>query len=174
MIKEQKAQIIDRLQQLFSKCSIGILTDYRGLSASEMTSLRRKLGESGIEYKVVKNTLARFAAERAGKDDLVSLFEGPVAMTFGYGDITEPARTLADYIRTEKASLSIKGGFFGDRILTSEEVMTLSTLPSREVLLAKILGGMQAPVLTLLSCLTTPVTGFMRVLQTRIQQLEGE
>ena len=174
MIKEQKAQIIDKLQQLFSKCSIGILTDYRGLSASEMTSLRRKLGESGIEYKVVKNTLARFAAERAGKDDLVSLFEGPVAMTFGYGDITEPARALADYIRTEKASLSIKGGFFGDRILTSEEVMTLSTLPSREVLLAKILGGMQAPVLTLLSCLTTPVTGFMRVLQTRIQQLEGE
>jgi len=174
MRKEQKAQIIDRLQQLFSKCSIGILTDYRGLSASEMTSLRRKLGESGIEYKVVKNTLARFAAERAGKDDLVSLFEGPVAMTFGYGDITEPARALADYIRTEKASLSIKGGFFGDRILTSEEVMTLSTLPSREVLLAKILGGMQAPVLTLLSCLTTPVTGFMRVLQTRIQQLEGE
>ena len=174
MIKEQKAQIIDKLQQLFSKCSIGILTDYRGLSASEMTSLRRKLGESGIEYKVVKNTLARFAAERAGKDDLVSLFEGPVAMTFGYGDITEPARALADYIRTEKSSLSIKGGFFGDRILTSEEVMTLSTLPSREVLLAKILGGMQAPVLTLLSCLTTPVTGFMRVLQTRIQQLEGE
>jgi len=174
MIKEQKAQIIDRLQQLFSKCSIGILTDYRGLSASEMTSLRRKLGESGIEYKVVKNTLARFAAERAGKDDLVSLFEGPVAMTFGYGDITEPARALADYIRTEKASLSIKGGFLGDRILTSEEVMTLSTLPSREVLLAKILGGMQAPVFALLSCLTTPVAGFMRVLQTRIQQLEGE
>ena len=174
MIKEQKAQIIDRLQQLFSKCSIGILTDYRGLSASEMTSLRRKLGESGIEYKVVKNTLARFAAERAGKDDLVSLFEGPVAMTFGYGDITEPARALADYIRTEKASLSIKGGFLGDRLLTSEDVMTLSTLPSREVLLAKILGGMQAPVFALLSCLTTPVAGFMRVLQTRIQQLEGE
>jgi len=174
MLKEQKAQIIDRLQQLFSKCSIGILTDYRGLSASEMTRLRRKLGESGIEYKVVKNTLARFAAERAGKDDLVSLFEGPVAMTFGYGDITEPARALADYIRTEKASLSIKGGFLGDRLLTSEDVMTLSTLPSREVLLAKILGGMQAPVFALLSCLTTPVAGFMRVLQTRIQQLEGE
>lgn len=174
MLKEQKAQIIDRLQQLFSKCSIGILTDYRGLSASEMTSLRRKLGESGIEYKVVKNTLARFAAERAGKDDLVSLFEGPVAMTFGYGDITEPARALADYIRTEKVSLSIKGGFLGDRLLTSEDVMTLSTLPSREILLAKILGGMQAPVFALLSCLTTPVTGFMRVLQTRIQQLEGE
>jgi len=174
MLKEQKAQIIDSLQQLFSKCSIGILTDYRGLSASEMASLRRKLGESGIEYKVVKNTLARFAAERAGKDDLVSLFEGPVAMTFGYGDITEPARALADYIRTEKASLSIKGGFLGDRLLTSEDVMTLSTLPSREVLLAKILGGMQAPVFALLSCLTTPVAGFMRVLQTRIQQLEGE
>ncbi|GAI11618.1 unnamed protein product, partial [marine sediment metagenome] len=79
-----------------------------------------------------------------------------------------------DYIRIEKVSLSIKGGFLGDRLLTSEDVMTLSTLPSREVLLAKILGGMQAPVFALLSCLTTPVAGFMRVLQTRIQQLEGE
>jgi len=174
MSRQKKVQTIDKLQDIFSNCSIGILTDYRGLSTPELTVLRRRLRQAGIEYKVVKNTLARFAAERAGKDDLVSLFEGPVAMTFGYGDITEPARALADYIRTEKASLSIKGGFLGDRLLTSEDVMTLSTLPSREVLLAKILGGMQAPILALLNCLTTPVTGFMRVLQTRIQQLEGE
>ncbi len=174
MSKEKKAQIIERLREVFSTCNIGILTDYRGLSAPEMTILRRSLRELGIEYKVIKNTLARFAAERAGKEDLVSLFEGPIAIAFSYGDIIEPARALSDYIRTSKATLDIKGGFLGDRLLTSKEVMTLSALPPREVLLAKIMGGMQAPILILLSQLTTPVRGFINVIQARIKQLEGE
>ena len=174
MSREKKAQTIDRLQDTFSKCSIGILTDYRGLSTPEITVLRRKLRESSVEYKVVKNTLARFAGERAGKDDLVNFFEGPVAIAFGYGDITEPAKILTDYIRTSKASLSIKGGFLGDRLLTSEDVVTLSTLPSREILLAKVLGGMQGPIITLVGCLTTPIKGIIGVLQARIKQLEGE
>jgi large subunit ribosomal protein L10 len=174
MPREKKAQAIDRLQEVFSKCSIGILTDYRGLSVPEITDLRRRLKASGIEYKVVKNTLARFAAGRAGKDELASFFVGPVAIAFGYGNITEPARALADYIGTSKASLSIKGGFLGDSLLTVEDVMTLSVLPSREVLLAKVVGGMQIPVLALLGCLTTPIRGFIGMLQARIQQLEGE
>ncbi|MBA7627557.1 50S ribosomal protein L10 [subsurface metagenome] len=174
MPREKKAQIIDRLQEVFSKCSIGILTDYRGLPAPEMTSLRRRLSELAIEYKVVKNTLARFAAERAGKEELISSFEGPVAIAFGYGDITEPAKVLADYIRTSKESLSIRGGFLGDRLLTSGDVMTLSILPSREILLAKVVGGMQIPVMALLGCLTTPMRGFIGMLRARIQQLEGE
>ena len=81
--KEKKTQIIESLQEAFSKCSIGILTDYRGLNTSEMTMVRRKLQESDIEYKVVKNTLARFAAERAGMDDLANSFDGPIAIAFG-------------------------------------------------------------------------------------------
>ena len=173
MSKEKKTQIIDRLQEVFSSCSIGILTDYRGISAPEITDLRSRLRRSGIEYKVVKNTLARFAAERTGRNDLGSFFEGPVAIAFGYGDITEPARALAEYIRTEKVSLNIKGGFLGDRLLTSEDVMTLSTLPSREILLAKVMGGMQSPIVTLVGCLTNPIRGVIGVLQSRIQQLEG-
>jgi len=174
MPREKKVQAIDRLQEGFTKCSIGILTDYRGLSTAEMTVLRSRLRELGVEYKVVKNTLAQFAAERVGRDDLVSSFEGPVAIAFGYGDITELARALADYIDTSKASLSIKGGFLSDRLLTSEEVTTLSTLPSREVLLAKLLGGMQSPITALVNCLATPMRGVIGVLQARIQQLEGE
>ena len=94
MSREKKAQIIDWLQEAFSKCSIGILTDYRGLSAPEMASLRRRLRESAIEYKVVKNTLSRFAAERAGKDELIGLIEGPIAIAFSYGDITEPDKVF--------------------------------------------------------------------------------
>ena len=174
MSREKKAQTIDRLQEAFSKCSVGILTDYRGLSASEITVLRRKLRELGIEYRVVKNTLARFAVERAGRDDLVSFFEGPVAIAFGYGDMIEPAKALTDYISTVKVSLSIKGGFLSDSLLTAEDVGTLSRLPSREILLAKVLGGMQSPITALVNCLTTPIRGIIGGLQARIQQLEGE
>jgi len=174
MSREAKAKIIDRLQQDFSRCSVGILTDYRGISTPEIVILRRRLRESGTEYRVVKNTLARLAAERAGKDNLASSFDGPVAIAFGYGDITEPARVLTDYIRASSVSLDIKGGFLGDRVLTAEDVTTLSTLPSREVLLARVMGGMQSPVLALVNCLATPIRGITGLLQARIKQLEGE
>ena len=104
--REKKTQIIDWIQETLSKSSVGIMTDYRGLSAQEMFALRRTLKESGIEYKVVKNTLARFAAERAGKEELISFFDGPVAIAFGYGDIIEPAKALTNYIDASKSILS--------------------------------------------------------------------
>lgn len=174
MPREKKAQIIDELQQVFSECRVGIFTDYRGLSVVAMSDLRRSLRNSDIKYRVVKNTLARFAVERAGKNELVSFFEGPVAIAFGYGDITEPARVLAEYIRDSKTSLSIRGGFLGDRVLTPGDVETLATLPSREILLGRLLAGMQSPVITLISCLANPLRGVIGVLQARIKQLEGE
>ena len=174
MSREKKTQIIDTLQETFSKCSISILTDYRGLATPELTELRRRLRASGSEYRVVKNTLARFAVERAGKDNLVSSFEGPIAIAFGYGDITASAKALTDYIRDSKASLSIKGGLLDDRLLTPEEIITLATLPSREILLAKVLGQMKSPISALLGCLTSPIRDIVGLLQARIKQLEGE
>ena len=174
MAREKKTQSIDSLQEIFSKCSIGILTDYRGLSTAEMSELRRKLRESGVGYRVVKNTLAEFAAKRAGMDELADSFAGPVAVAFGYGEISDPARVLADYIRTSKSTLSIKGGFLGDRLLASGDVETLSTLPSREVLISQVMAGIQSPIVALAGILVAPIRGVMGVLQARIQQLEGE
>ncbi len=174
MAREKKTQSIDSLQEIFSKCSIGILTDYRGLSTAEMSELRRKLRESGVGYRVVKNTLAEFAAKRAGMDELADSFAGPVAVAFGYGEISDPARVLADYIRTSKSTLSIKGGFLGDRLLASRDVETLSTLPSREVLISQVMAGIQSPIVALAGLLVAPIRGVMGVLQARIQQLEGE
>ena len=172
MSKEKKAQIIDWIEEAFTRSSITILTDYRGLTTAEITELRRKLRESGSEYKVVKNTLARFAAARAGRDNLVDSIEGPVAIAFGYSDITSPAKVLASYIRDAKSNLSIKGGLSGDRLLTKEDVMSLAMLPSREVLLARVLGQLQSPISALLGCLTSPLRGMVGVLQARINQME--
>ena len=169
----KKIKMIDNLQEVFANCNIGILTDYRGLTTAEMTELRHKLDEAGTKYQVVKNTLARFAAERAGRNDLASLFEGPIAIAFGYGELTEPAKALADYIRASKSTMSIKGGFLSNRLLTTSDVEKLSTLPSREILLAKMLGGMKSPIVTLVSCLANPIRGMVGVLQARINQLEG-
>lgn len=173
MSREKKVQIMDKLQEIFSTCSVGILADYRGLSAPEMTELRRSLRELGIEYKVIKNTLARFAAEKAGKNELVNFFNGPTSIAFSYGDIIGPARVLAEYIRDSKNAIRIKGGFLSDRLLTAKDVIVLATLPPREILLAKIVGGMQSPIIILLSHLATPMRGLVNVLQARIQQLEG-
>jgi large subunit ribosomal protein L10 len=173
MPREKKTEIIESLQQLFARCSVAVLTDYRGQSANQMTELRRRLSEAGIDFKVVKNTLARFAAQRSGREELLGFFEGPVAIAFGYGDINAPAKALAGYIEETKAVMTIKGGFLTDRLLTREEVATLATLPSKEVLLARVVGGVQGPIAALVGQLAAPMTGLVAGLQARIQQLEG-
>ena len=139
-----------------------------------MTHLRNKLRESGIEYRVVKNTLARFAAEAAGRDDLLRFFEGPVAIAFGYGDIVEPAKALTDFIGTSKISLNVRGGFLSEHTLTAEDIKNLSKLPARPILLAMVLGSLQSPITAFVNCLAAPIRGVMGVLQARIQQLEEE
>jgi len=171
--KEKKAQIIDALQREFSNCSIGIMTDYRGLSNAAITELRRKVQASDGTYKVVKNTLARFAAERAERPELAASFEGPVAIAFGYGDIIQIARVVADHVRTSGTTVSIKAGFLAERVLTAEEVNSLARLPSREVLVARVVGGMKSPIWGLVGVLASPLRGLSGVLQARIEQLEG-
>jgi len=174
MQKEQKMRTIDELKEIMAKCSVAVLTNYQGIKASELTALRRRLRERNIEYRVVKNTLARFAAERADKAFLAGSLEGPVAIAFGYGDVAAPARALNDYIKGSDTPLAISGGFLGNRLLTVEDVDTLVNIPSREVLIARVLAGMQAPITNLVTCLNSPLRGLAGVLQARIKQLEGE
>ncbi len=172
MNKEQKAQIIAELKQAITRCSSAILTDYKGLSNTELTLLRRRLRELGIEYRVVKNTLARFAAEKAGKEFLVNHFEGPIAIAFGYDDVTEPARVLMAYIRSSDSILSIKGGFLDNQLLNQNEVINLASIPSKDILLTQIVTGMQNPITGLVNCLANPLSSFNNLLQSRIKQLE--
>ena len=96
MSREKKVKIVSELKEAITNCNVAVLTDYRGLSASELTNLRRKLREAGVEYRVVKNTLARLAAEGAGKGFLSGSFDCPVAIAFGDGDLTGPAKGVPD------------------------------------------------------------------------------
>jgi large subunit ribosomal protein L10 len=173
MPTEKKKKIMDGLEQTFAQCSSGIMTDYRGLKTSDVVALRRKLRENGVEFHVVKNTLARIAAEKAGKDQLGGILEGPIAIVFVKDDITRPAKILTEHITVSKLAMTIKGGFLGNKLLTPRDVATLATLPSREILLARVMGGVQGPLYALMNQVNAPLRGLMTVLQSRIKQLEG-
>ncbi len=172
MPKERNIQGVERLKETLAKSSVIILTDYRGLGTPELTTLRRKLRESGTEYHVVKNTLARIAAAEVGKKALAAGLEGPVAMAIGYGDLTTPARVITSYINETKSNLIVKGGLLGDKLITAQEVTLLATLPSREVLIARVIGQMKSPMARVVGALSSPISGLMGVLQQRIKQLE--
>jgi len=174
MAKEKKAKIVEELQDTFSKSSVGILTDYRGLKTAELNVIRRKLRDANAEYKVVKNTLALIAAKNSGLEHTADAFAGPMAVAFSSGEITETAKILTEYIRSNKSTLKILGGFLTDRMLTVADVDTLAKLPPRTVLISQVMAGIQSPISGLVNVLAAPIRGMMQVLQGRIQQMEGK
>ena len=173
MIRQKKEEIVKKIEEWLADCQLAIVTDYRGMTVSEINQLRRLLTESGIQFHVVKNNLAGIAAERVGKEELKKLLTGPSAIAFGYGEVSEPAKILSGHIRSAKAHLSIRGGLLYDRLLDPGEITALSTLPPREVLVGRLVSQMQAPISSLLNVLSANLTAIMRTLQARKQQLEG-
>ena len=171
--KEKKAKIVEWLEEKLSRANIVIATDYRGLSVSEMTELRQKFREQGIEYRVVKNSLANFAGIRAGRPHLSEFLKGPTALVFGYGDIVQPAKVLAEYKDSSSTSLTIKGGILPTRTLTVEEIFALAKTPPKDELIAKAVGIIRAPLYRLIFTLNANLQGLVNVLQGRLKQLEG-
>ncbi len=152
MAREDKKKLVKDLAEKMEKSQSMIFTDYRGLDVAEMNELRRKLRDAGVEYRVVKNTLARFAAEKANIKELEVIFTGPTAIAFGIDDPVTPARILVDYSKENK-ELEIKGGTLEGKPINISRVDYLAKIPSREELLAKALGSMKAPVTGLVNTL---------------------
>jgi len=173
MAKEQKTKIIDQVAEEFAKSKIIVVTDFRGLTAKELTNLRRQMRKSDSGYQVVKNTLAIRAAAKAGKEDLQKLLGGPAALAYGYSDPSRTVKAILDHIKASTSALQIKGALFGDRLLSKEEVMFLATLPSREVLLARLAGQLMSPLQRLHYVLSSPLRGLAYVLKARVKQLEA-
>jgi large subunit ribosomal protein L10 len=133
-----------------------LLTEYRGLKVAELGELRASLRGSSTEYRVLKNTLTSIAVREAGYEDLVPLLQGPTAVAFIHGDPVQAARDLADFARTHPA-LIVKGGVLDGKVLAAEEVRRLATLESREVLLARLAGLLQASAQQTVSLLAAPL-----------------
>ena len=174
MPTEKKEKIVKDLEQVFAKATIGVVTDYRGLKTPELNELRRKLRENNAEYRVVKNSLAQIAARSTGQNYLDNTFKGPVGVAFGYGDAAKTAKVISDHLRTSKSSLKMAWGFLDGRILKAGELEALAKLPSREVLLARILGGIQGPMYGIVSVISAPLRQMAQVLQARVKQMEAK
>ena len=143
--RPEKVAVVNEVRERFDSADAALLTEYRGLTVTELAALRGALRESGTEYKVYKNTLVRRAAADAGITELDELLVGPTAIAFISGDAAVAAKALKDFAKTAPA-LIIKGGLLGKRLLSPADASALAELPSREVLLARIAGGLAAPM----------------------------
>ena len=141
-LKEVKvAEIKEKLE----KAQAVVLAKYQGLTVEEDTLLRKNLREAGVEYKVYKNTLVTLAAKELGIEGIAEYLEGPVSIAFGYDDVTAPARILNDFAKDHKA-LELKAGIVDGELYDSAKIQQLATIPSKEVLIAKLLGSIKSPI----------------------------
>ena len=143
--RSEKVAIVDEIATKLTGAKAVFVTEYRGLTVGAMATLRGALRNAGAEHKVYKNSLARFAATKAGLDGLHELLVGPTALTFTGDDSVAAAKALRDVARTHPL-LVLKGGALGDNILTAADLTALADLPSREELLARFAGALQAPL----------------------------
>ena len=162
MARPDKAAAVAELTDKFSSSSAVVLTEYRGLTVKALRDLRRSLGENAT-YAVSKNTLTTIAAREAGVEGLDEHLVGPTAIAFIDGDPVVVAKGLRDFTRTNPL-LIIKGGILDGKFLTPDEVRKLADLESREVLLAKVAGGMQGVLQQAVSLLAAPLSAAARVI----------
>jgi len=142
----QKQERVVQLKEQLSRSQLTVVSDYRGLTVKEMTSLRRKIQEAGGDYTVAKNTLVRrVLKDMEDMPDINSMLEGPTALVLGYDDPVGPIKALMEYLKDNKKELDVRGGILEGRQVGSEDLKQIATLPSREELVSKLLGSMQSP-----------------------------
>lgn len=173
MPAQKKIDAVRSLETKLRANQVIVATGYRGLTAGQMTQLRRELRAKGVEYHVVKNTLARRAAAAAGKPGLAQLLSGPTALALGAGEIATGPKALGDFIRTSRLPLQVLGGLLDSLVLDTKGVERLATLPPREVAVAQLLGTLQSPLAGLAWSLQGLLQNLLHVLQARREQIEG-
>jgi len=171
---EKKEKAISDFKHWLDGATIVISTNYTGLPVSEMTDLRRALRAKDVRYKVVKNTLASRAADNSDQAAVREIIQGPSAVAFGYGEPTEPAKALSDFIRERRSVLSITGAVMDGRVLSPAQVEQLASLPPKDQLVAQLLGQMLGPISGLANVLNGPLSGLARVLQAHATNLQEQ
>jgi large subunit ribosomal protein L10 len=156
MPTEAKKATVAALREEISAANATIVADYRGLTVADISAVRRALRGDGIKYRVVKNRLAKIAAQEAGNTELAALLEGPSALAMGGGDEVALAKSFLDAIRPYR-TVVIRGAILGGQRVDADGVTRLATLPSREVLLGQLAGGMVAPIASMASLFAAPL-----------------
>lgn len=173
MPTEAKRETVAELREELAKARTMIVSEYRGLSVKELAEIRRSLRKQDVSYRVVKNRLMRIAAADSVGEALSPLLVGPTAIAFG-NDEAGTAKAVIDATRPYNKIVRITGGVLGGRAIDAESVTRLATLPSREVLLARLAGGMQAPVATLAGLLAAPLRNLGYALALLAEQKQNQ
>lgn len=168
----RKVAMVEDLTGKLGRATSAIVTDYRGLTVAELEELRAKLRDQGIDYVVVKNTLARRAATDAGIGQFASVLVGPVGLALGYADVAAPAKVLSDNFRLTRR-LPVVAGMVEGTVLDADGVRAIAELPPREVLQAQFAGTLQSPLSGLAGALNHYLSQFAGALEARRDQLEA-
>ncbi len=172
--KQQKDDILQELIDKFSKSKSVVFTDYRGLDVASVSDLRNKLREGGAEAKVAKKTLMRLAAKDQKIDEIPDeILDGPVAATFSYEDELGGLKILFNFSK-ENEKLKLLGGIIDGKIVGKDEIIQLAKLPSRDELLAKLIGSMNAPVSGFVGIMSNLMSGFVRVVSAYKETLPAD
>ena len=173
MARPEKEAQVALLTEKLRKAKVAVLTDYRGLTVSQMEELRGRLRGGEVEYRVVKNTLARRAAVESGHDDFQQVLVGPVGIAFGYDDLGVPIKLLNEFVRSSRLKLEIVGGLVEGRVLNPDQLKQLADLPPREVLISMLAGTILAPIAQLASAINTPLAQLASALEVHKNNLEA-
>ncbi len=173
MARPEKEEQVALLSDKLAKARVAVLTDYRGLTVSQMQDLRGRLRGGEIEYRVVKNTLARRAAVASGNADFQRLLTGPVGIAFGYEDLSAPIKLVNEFVRTTRLKLEIVGGLVEGRVMSADQLKQLADLPPKEVLISQLAGTILSPVASLAAALNTPLAQLASALEVHKNNLEA-
>jgi len=172
MPTEKKADTIAELEERIAGAHLMILADYRGLKVTDLQNLRGQLRGVGAEFRVAKNTLTRIAANNKGITSLDATLEGPTALVFAGEDVVGPSKVINDFARISRI-LKVKGALLQGKTVAADQVEALATLPPKEVLIATIVGSLDAPISNVVFALDFAITEFTSLLDARVAQLEG-
>lgn len=172
MPTEAKRDKVAELTEAFSGSRGAIVSEYRGLTVSDLSRIRRDLREKGVSYTVVKNRLAKIAATDAGRSEIIPLLSGPTAITLGGSDEAALAKATLDALRPFRAVV-VRGGAIGGVTIDADGVTRLATLPPREVLLAQLAGGIASPLSTMAGLFAAPLRNLGYALTQLRDQREG-
>ena len=166
----RKYEAVERLTEKLSRATSAVVTDYRGLTVHQLEELRTQLRAQGVDYVVVKNTLARRAADAAGMSAFSEVLVGPVGLALGYADLATPAKVLSEYFRINRRLPSVAGLVEGT-VLDAAGVKTLAELPSRDALLSQLAGTLLSPLTQLAGSLDSITATFASTLEAYRDQL---
>jgi len=162
--KEDKERFIEEMTEKLKKSSTLIIMEYKGLKVSEDTLLRKKMRETGVEYVVAKNRLMKIAMEKAGiTENFDDMLKGTNSFAIGYDDLVSPAKIAFEFSKTNKI-LNIKAGYLEGKKISKNDVEALANLPTREVLISKLLAGMQSPIVGMLNVMQGTTRKFVGTL----------